>query len=210
VLSGQQCPPGRRAGNTEWVSEGLLQSPRSPQRKGKHSFKRFGADGPSRRRAGETITPARRAGDDDDNGGRELIAAKPPRMEANPPAAKPGALPRSRACRTPSQVGPRVRIRFPPARSQQRTLWLPGASHAGGTQSSNPLAKSHVRTKCRTAAFFCGAASGPARGSGANRGIIRLRWLPARNSVHARPATDSTGTTPRRRSRRSKGRRRSG
>jgi hypothetical protein len=35
--------------------------------------------------------------------------------------------------------GPRVRIRLPPARSQQRTLWLPGASHAGGTQSSNPL-----------------------------------------------------------------------
>ena len=32
-----------------------------------------------------------------------------------------------------------VRIHLPPARSQQRTLWLPGASHAGGTQSSNPL-----------------------------------------------------------------------
>jgi hypothetical protein len=38
-----------------------------------------------------------------------------------------------------SQGGPRVRIHLPPARSQQRTLWLPGASHAGGTQSSNPL-----------------------------------------------------------------------
>jgi hypothetical protein len=29
-----------------------------------------------------------------------------------------------------------VRIHLPPARSQQRTLWLPGASHAGGTQRS--------------------------------------------------------------------------
>jgi glycosyltransferase involved in cell wall biosynthesis len=38
--------------------------------------------------------------------------------------------------------GPRVRIHFPPARRQQRTLWLPGASHAGGTQSSNPLCSS--------------------------------------------------------------------
>jgi hypothetical protein len=35
--------------------------------------------------------------------------------------------------------GPRVRILLPPARSQLRTFWLPGASHAGGTQSSNPL-----------------------------------------------------------------------
>jgi hypothetical protein len=35
-----------------------------------------------------------------------------------------------------------VRIHLPPARSQQRTLWLPGASHAGGTQSSNPLCSS--------------------------------------------------------------------
>ena len=40
--------------------------------------------------------------------------------------------------------GPRVRIPFPPARSQQRTLWLPGASHAGRTQSSNPLCSSGV------------------------------------------------------------------
>src|ERR1700745_601569 len=32
--------------------------------------------------------------------------------------------------------GLEVRIHLPPARSQQRTLWLPGASHAGGTQSS--------------------------------------------------------------------------
>jgi|SRR5580692_7904682 hypothetical protein len=39
-------------------------------------------------------------------------------------------------------AGPMVRILFPPARSQQRTLWLPGASHAGGTQSSNPLCSS--------------------------------------------------------------------
>jgi hypothetical protein len=35
-----------------------------------------------------------------------------------------------------------VRIHLPPARSQQRTLWQPGASHAGGTQSSNPLCSS--------------------------------------------------------------------
>jgi hypothetical protein len=35
-----------------------------------------------------------------------------------------------------------VRVHLPPARSQQRTLWLPGASHAGGTQSSNPLCSS--------------------------------------------------------------------
>jgi hypothetical protein len=35
-----------------------------------------------------------------------------------------------------------VRIHLSPARSQQRTLWLPGASHAGGTQSSNPLCSS--------------------------------------------------------------------
>ena len=34
----------------------------------------------------------------------------------------------------PFTVGPGVRIPFAPARSQQRTLWLPGASHAGGTQ----------------------------------------------------------------------------
>src|SRR5580704_18920747 len=38
--------------------------------------------------------------------------------------------------------GTKVRIRIAPARSQQRTLWLPGASHAGGTQSSNPLCSS--------------------------------------------------------------------
>src|ERR1700757_2559733 len=44
--------------------------------------------------------------------------------------------------RCPSDGGPRVRIHLPPARSQQRTLWLPGVSHAGGTQSSNPLCSS--------------------------------------------------------------------
>jgi hypothetical protein len=41
----------------------------------------------------------------------------------------------------------KVRIHLPPARSQQRTLWLPGASHAGGTQSSNPLC-SQRRVSC--------------------------------------------------------------
>jgi hypothetical protein len=35
-----------------------------------------------------------------------------------------------------------VRIHLPPARSQQRTLWLPGAAHAGETLSSNPLCSS--------------------------------------------------------------------
>ena len=46
----------------------------------------------------------------------------------------------------PPRGGPRVRIRLPPALSQQRTLWLPGASHAGGTQSSNPLCSSSEST----------------------------------------------------------------
>jgi hypothetical protein len=41
-----------------------------------------------------------------------------------------------------SKIPIQVRIHLPPARSQQRTLWLPGASHAGGTQSSNPLCSS--------------------------------------------------------------------
>jgi hypothetical protein len=36
----------------------------------------------------------------------------------------------------------KVRIHLPPARSRQRTLWLPGVSYAGGTQSSNPLCSS--------------------------------------------------------------------
>ena len=62
-------------------------------------------------------------------------------------------------------VGPRVRIRLAPARGQQRTLWLPGASHAGGTQSSNPLCSSQsvsavnpeaVSEKPRTLAAVCG------------------------------------------------------
>src|ERR1700757_1100279 len=44
--------------------------------------------------------------------------------------------------RCPSDGGPRVRIHLAPVRSQQRTLWLPGVSHAGGTQSSNPLCSS--------------------------------------------------------------------
>src|ERR1700720_1847615 len=52
-----------------------------------------------------------------------------------PAKLSPFSIAGSTACRQ----GPMVRIHFPPARSQQRTLWLPGASHAGGTQSSNPL-----------------------------------------------------------------------
>jgi hypothetical protein len=48
------------------------------------------------------------------------------------------------------RVGPRVRIRSPPARGQQRTLWLPGASHAGGTQSSNPLCSSGESANSRS------------------------------------------------------------
>ena len=36
--------------------------------------------------------------------------------------------------RPPIYGGPIVGIHFPPARSQQRTLWLPGVSHAGGTK----------------------------------------------------------------------------
>ena len=50
--------------------------------------------------------------------------------------------PRNRTRPSILAAGPMVRIHLPPARSQQRTLWLPGVSDAGGTQSSNPLCSS--------------------------------------------------------------------
>ena len=66
---------------------------------------------------------------------------------------------------------PRVRIRLAPARSQQRTLWLPGAAHAGGTQSSNPLCSSGE--------------------SGANRDAVFSRHRPYRGNI-----AEQRGTRP--------------
>ena len=77
----------------------------------------------------------------------KLVKARAWRLPVVPPGTSP--IDRQPAAINPrpayhglSRAGPKVRIHLPPARSQQRTLWLPGASHAGGTQSSNPLCSS--------------------------------------------------------------------
>jgi hypothetical protein len=103
------------------------------------------------RRAGPPIPCDRhvsiRTREDEDVGAAGGVAATP----QNDGAPQEGATPKPGAVRGTQwaalgtlafRVGRRVRISFAPARSQQRTLWLPGASHAGGTQSSNPLCSS--------------------------------------------------------------------
>jgi hypothetical protein len=88
------------------------------------------------RRAKDFSAPDRRA-----TRGRRV----PPLLKLTMPRARMlGKTSLEKRC--PSDGGPRVRIHLPPARSQQRTLWLPGASHAGGTQSSNPLCSSGEST----------------------------------------------------------------
>jgi hypothetical protein len=58
-------------------------------------------------------------------------------MKANPPAAKPGALPRSRACRTLSQEGPRVES-FSLQRGVNCKPDFRGASHRGSSDDAVP------------------------------------------------------------------------
>ena len=79
-----------------------------------------------------------------------VYASHPPSPTTAQHSLPGGALPPYRgrsftgriASASPDAPELEVRIHSPPARSQQRTLWLPGASHAGGTQSSNPLCSS--------------------------------------------------------------------
>ena len=103
-----------------------------------------------------------------------VYASHPPSPTTAQHSLPGGALPPYRgrsftgriASASPDAPELEVRIHSPPARSQQRTLWLPGASHAGGTQSSNPLCSSSqsvsavnveaVSEKPRTLAAVCG------------------------------------------------------